>query len=190
MKLLIIFTCILLFVCSCHYGGQKGHAISTDTIFVYYYVIDVETSACITIEELSRRAEKLRAEEVITIDNSEYKLIKKMILECHNDSTNQENDARIYLKLDTFEMCLPYSENLISKKDHAYNNLRSVYLLKWRSGFYNSIRETDLKYFWLLKKYGIPQDYHFISYNSLAPPFKLTRKIALVKKESDRGTVP
>ena len=50
----------------------------------------------------------------------------------------------------------------------------------------DSIRETDFKYFWLLKKYGIPQDYHFISYNSLAPPFKLARKIALVKKnESD-----
>jgi len=186
MKYIIIFSCTLLFACSCHNGGQKGCAISTDTIFVYYYVTDVETSIRMTIEELSCHAEKSRPEEVISIDDGEYELIKKMILACHKDSTNQKYDARIYLKVDTFEMCLPYYEKVISKKDVTYKYLKSIYLLKWRSGFYNSIQESEFKYFQLLKKYGIPQDYHFISYNSLAPPFKLARKIALVKKnESD-----
>lgn len=169
-------------ICSCNNGRQENSKSTTDTIFVLYYVTDIESSVRITKDSIAYHAEKLGTEDIIPLKKKDFNQIKNLVIACHSDSVNQEYDSRIHLKVDTFQMCLPYYEGIISQKDIAYKNLETVYLLKWKSGFYNTIPKNELKHQRLLNEFGIPKDYHFIRYSSSEPPFKLLRKVAFVKE--------
>ena len=172
---------MLIVVCSCNNSRQENRVNPADTIFVLYYVKDIETSVRLTKENIARYAEKTKIEEIIPLKDEEYEQIKNLIIACHTDSTNQKYDSRILLGIDTFQMCLPYYDDIISHNGILYKDLKTVYLLKWKSGFYNTIPKDELKHQKLLNELGIPKDYHYISYDSSVPPFKLLRKVAFVK---------
>ncbi len=178
-----LIICTFLFICSCNYGRQENDVKQADSIFMLYYVTNVETSIRLTKENISHQAERTEIEDVIPLDEKDFDQIKKLIITCHSDSINQKYDARIHLRIDTFQMCLPYNDNILSQKDIIYQDFKTVYLLKWKSGFYNTIPKDELKNQNLLKKFGIPQDYHFVSYESSAPPFKLVHKVAFVQSK-------
>lgn len=178
---LFFFSCHIIL--SCGNVRQVNSINQSDTIFVLYYVTNVETPIRMTKEQIAHHAEMVDLENIISLEEKEFKQIENLIKACHNDSTNQEYDARVYLKVDTFQMCLPYHESIISSKDIVYKYLKTVYLLKWKSGFYNSMPLDELKYQLLIVNFGIPQDYHFQSCQNNAPPFKLVRKVAFVKSK-------
>ena len=106
MKYLSILYMFIV-VCSCNNSRQENRVNPADTIFVLYYVKDIETSVRLTKENIARYAEKTKIEEIIPLKDEEYEQIKNLIIACHTDSTNQKYDSRILLGIDTFQMCLP-----------------------------------------------------------------------------------
>ena len=42
---------------------------------------------------------------------------------------------------------------------------KAIYLLKWKSGYYNYFTKDDLVFFPEVRKYGLPKDYHMPSFD-------------------------
>lgn len=176
----LFFLFLFFSIYSCINSRQEKCINSKDSITILYYVADVETPTRVTKEDLASYAGTIQVEEIISIEEHVFEQIKELIIACHSDSLNQSYDARIYLKVDTFQMCLPYYDAMINPQDTAYKSLKTIYLLKWKSGFYNTKTKDELKLQKLIKKFGFPNDYHYISYERTKPPFKLARKVVII----------
>ena len=42
---------------------------------------------------------------------------------------------------------------------------KAIYLLRWKSGYYNYFTKDDLVFFPEVRKYGLPKDYHMPSFD-------------------------
>lgn len=42
---------------------------------------------------------------------------------------------------------------------------KAIYLLRWKSGYYNYFTKDDLFFFPEVRKYGLPKDYHMPSFD-------------------------
>ena len=180
----VFFLFVFFSIYSCNNSGQERCFNSKDSISILYYVTDVETPTRVTKEDIAKYAETVPVEDVIFLENKIFEQIKELIIACHCDSLNQNYDSRIHLKVDTFQMCLPYYDAMINPQDTAYKSLKTIYLIKWKSGFYNTKTKDELKHQKLINEFGIPNDYHFLPHERTKPPFKLVRKVIIISNKT------
>lgn len=109
--------------------------------------------------------------DTITIDHESFEEIKAFILGTHDIvEKTYECDARMFVKFDSLKYyigevnCISDSEGNMIR-----NNLKFVYLVKSKTGYYNCISIEDLIIKPEIQMYGIPKDYEYKTLNINKP---------------------
>ncbi len=162
---------------SCH-SNPKHKITGNDTIYVSYYLHDFESSIGVTLEKISTDADKIEASEIIHLKKDEYNKIKKFI---QSGIWKNSHDSRVVVQYRSKTISISGSAD-VSHNIRNYQVDSLIYLIKWRSGYYNTIQPEEINYLTLIKLYGKPQDYKYdrsISSNILGG----MKKVALIKDD-------
>ena len=188
MKYILLSLILYMFV-SCQFNNEMARRTSLykDSIIVSFYQYIFETSISIEREELYRRSKKREVDEIVPLDDKQYNDIRLFVVKHYDDSLNKKCDSRIIVSIDTFMIGIPDFPDLGCISDRQDRKSRYLlYLIKWKSGFYNylSIRE-ELKYDELIKEFGIPNNYM-----SHKPVIGGIRKIMFVRDKESQTKTP
>lgn len=148
------FILILLFI-SC----QSQETSQQEEIEVIYISGFGEMDTSISPTQFPMK--KVEPSDTIHLTTSEFDAVKNYIHSAiakrHSDSV----DVRMAISMDTTKVFL----GLYHYGYHACDSIKNVeYLVKKKTGYYNHIKSEILQSTWFeeIKKYGIPEDYHFI----------------------------
>jgi hypothetical protein len=123
-----------------------------------------ETPVRKSCNEIAEASSKAKTDCMVNLDSEDYKRIKAFLNQNILAEYSNECDARFYVKSDSSEFCfgttlppcLYCNDNGNSEK-----GMRILYLIKWKSGFYNCLDKNYLLCDELIEKYGIPVDYEY-----------------------------
>ena len=100
--------------------------------------------------------------DTFKISHEEYASIRSFILSKNFQKGEKHCDSRLYLRVDSFEVCLGQNHCACNGSGNKkITDLRLEYLIKWKSGYYNHIEKDDLCLFDEVKLFGIPSDYMY-----------------------------
>ncbi len=174
-SILIIIIIGFLSCSSSHFIKVRQDAYIKDSIVVCYEQRRFETSIAVSRKEMSMISDRMSIDTTIALDNHDFTNLVDFIKSAHQDPVNKRCDARIYVKTDTFDMCLSDFTDRWCISDSSNRSSRyMIYFIKWRCGYYNLFSEDEIKYDTILNEFGVPKDYHHISW--ILPPYH-TKKI-------------
>uniref|UniRef100_A0AB33IRC3 Uncharacterized protein n=1 Tax=Prevotella sp. GTC17253 TaxID=3236793 RepID=A0AB33IRC3_9BACT len=99
------------------------------------------------------------------IDQESFMRIKAFIQKFQLADTGNVCDSRLLIQLDSMHLCIG-TNNCISDlgSNLERNDMNTIYLIKWKIGYYNLYEKEDLKDIPEIKLFGIPRDYkHYVS---------------------------
>lgn len=180
---LIVFVapmmCASLFPCS---STNIKNKCAEDTIFVSYFIPEIDNSVRITCKMMSSYSHKLKTEEIIHLDDEEFKKIQYLLALNAQMMLDKECDARLIIETDSFKMCIGNFADLSKKTEYPFES--TIYFIKSKSGYYNCKKSEELADDRHIMKFGIPLDYVYQEYrpqNQLQ--IKIMRKIAFIKNK-------
>lgn len=178
----IILGTIIFFMSNCtsqHDMGEKG-------ISFVYLSGEIDTSIPISCDNIRKQCEFLEADTVI-ITYREYTDIHKKAEEIARNTTEDEAtcDVRILVSIDSVtSFCVSVEQSIcgLNRKMNKEDSL-FIYKIKSLSSYYNFYSKEGLSYDPLVKKYGIPVNYHPVLFGNYQKRKELIKVIALYAPE-------
>lgn len=183
---LILSLTLALLLSSCqHKSDNKHNNIKEETILIVYFTGDIETLSRITCKIMAtNKYYKDIIADTIQISQYDFSRIKYFLRNQKNLKEESSCDSRIYLKMDSIDVCIG-NNNCASNIDNASVgiDLKTIYMIKCKSGYYNYFSKEQLLYDESIIKYGIPKDY---KYQRSAPNVKRKEcvKIIMIEKHN------
>lgn len=184
ITLAILMSYISLFSCT---SASTNKKCAEDTIFVSYFIPEIENSVRITCNMMSDYSRKLKTEDIIYLDDDDFKNIQKILILNAETRLDKECDTRLIIESDSLKMCIGNfisSSDISSKINFAIDSI--VYFIKCKSDYYNFKKSEYLACDNLIQKFGIPSDYVYQENEQENQwQIKMMRKIAFVKKRKE-----
>ena len=153
-----IFLSLLLSCSNMHRSFESIHDM--DTIYVSYYpytFISTISNPCSTMAEES---DKKGTDSIIYITQDNFDRIKHIFNKNKSITTNNGCDSKILVKYGNDVICMGTDSCLCDINDINIGiDLEVIYMIKWKSGYYNYFDRTELIYDDAIEKYGLPDDY-------------------------------
>lgn len=178
----IIFVSLMLFCCTNKQIGLQQDENNIDTIYVTYYPYVFESNISVSCAELADISYDIPTDSIIYLSRDTFDRILQYV-QSHN-STGDVNgcDCRIHIKSENYEMCLGVAGCLCDLDDnHLEEDLEVIYLIKWKSGYFNCIDKNWLIYDKSIEKYGFPNDYNHHGKNNLDDDINKIEKFSIRK---------
>lgn len=171
---------LILFLCSCQSKQEKKHnSVNKETILVIYLTGDVETSSRIPCKRMGLNTyyESIVA-DTVQISHNDFSMINNLLKNQKTSNIESSCDSRIYLKKDSVELCIG-NNNCVSNIDNKSidMDIKTVYLIKCISGYYNFFSKEQLLCDEGIIKYGIPKNY---KYQKSSPHIKRKKIVKII----------
>lgn len=173
----------------CTHQQMKVKEIEPDTIFVSYFPYDIETNVHISCHSMSVRTAQVETDTIILIGKDEYEKIANSVKKKQKNGKKNGCDSRIHVKVGLSEVCLGGIISCLCDIDenNIEEDVESIYLVKWKSGFFNYFAKEDLSYDETIMRFGLPKDYHQINpqkeIGNEVSKIDMIRKIALISHQ-------
>ncbi len=180
ITLVVSMLYISLFSCT---SASTNKKCAEDTIFVSYFIPEIENSVRITCNMMSDNSRKLKTEDIIYLDDDVFNNIQEILILNAETRLDKECDSRLIIESDSLKMCVGNcSSDISSKINFSIDSI--VYFVKCKSNYYNFKKTEDLACDNLIQKFGIPSDYVYQENEQKKQwQIKMMRKIAFVKKK-------
>ena len=155
---------LILFFSSCKYKQEnKYDHDKADTILIVYLTGSVETLSRIDCKTLANsNYYKNIIADTLRISHNDFSLIRDFLRNQKIRKDESSCDSRMYIKLDSFSVCIGDINCACNLDDHLlYINLKTIYLIKYKSGYYNYFSKEQLLDDKSIIKFGIPKDYKY-----------------------------
>lgn len=188
--LIIVFYALLC--AGCLGNSQHREVNHEDTIFVMYHTYIYETSIAEKCRDLSEFAKSLDIFQTISLEQDTFDSIESFINRHKEKANNNYCEARIHVQMGEVEFCLGDMDCICDIDDNDINaSTWYNYLIKWKSGYYNSLDKDNLQWNPLIEYYGIPKDYvheeiaheGLMLDDSIEDDDSHIRKVALVREQ-------
>lgn len=159
---ILLFLLLPLFL-SCTTKQQRNNIGNegTDTIYVSYYPYTFESNTRVTCLSLSESSAIHQVDSIIHLSQEHFDKIAQFIQNHETVSKNEGCDSRICVKYGSSEICIgDISSCLCDINDTNLHDVPEIiYIIKWKSGYFNCFNESDLNYDRTIENFGIPKDY-------------------------------
>lgn len=183
-KILFITIIALTQFALCTSSTEKQNVTVSDSIIVVFWKGCIDFSVAPPCSSMSAKAEKV-ADTIIAVEKDVFMKIKKAINGAKSFKRSWNCISKIYVKTDSAEICI-CDANMVQSihNEQVYLDLYMIYLIKWKSGYYNYIEKEFLHDFEEIRKYGIPKDYKYAYTEKTMPPYggKPTETVILIKE--------
>ena len=173
MKIKILLSLLIISISCCQNNYEK------ECLSVLYMPGFIDTSVPISCRDMYNDWNTSSVEiDTSWIDFESFARIKAFMTNYSQINSEIECDSRLMIKLDTIclslnqDTCICNLEGNILKSDMGI-----VYLIKWKSGYYNYFELDDLKTLPEIKLFGIPDDYKYKVSRLGKPKKQIIRKI-------------
>ena len=175
-KFCLLIMSLLLLLSSC------TDTIYDNTITVAYLTGNINTSVPYEFACLKQSQMNIKADTII-IDSADFKSIYRFLSKSHYTELKNKNcDARIYVSCKNKEVCLGLIDCMVDRRNKVFEqDLKSAYLIKWKSGYFNYYQKEDLEFDATIRLYGIPSDYAEVEEEIGEPPQYMVKKILKVR---------
>lgn len=181
-KRLIIYIVMICFL-SCSIHKSKSHVSKTDSIVVWFKKGWIEHSVPVSCSSISERVSDRKADTIMKIRNNDFYRIKKAIKKAVTIKQSGYCDAKMSVQVDTMKICICDFNRVYNDKDEQVSfDLSVIYLIKYKSGYYNYFEKEDLFYFEEIKRFGIPADYKY-AFSGIKRPVRIkpSSKIVFIR---------
>ena len=118
------------------------------------------------------------------IDYESFAMIKAFMMNCSQINSDIECDARIMIKLDTICLSIDNDTCIFNLQGKLIeSDMEIIYLIKWKSGYYNHFELDDLKTLPEIKLFGIPDDYKYKVSRLGKPKKQIIKKVLFHKNK-------
>ncbi len=180
----LIFIIIIECLLSCTGFSSFSKPENSDSIVVCYFKGNIIRSASVPCSLAFSRAKYLRTDTIIRLKPNEFNKIKYALENTRKVGKENDCESKFLISMDSISVCICDFNRVYNKNDEQLSfDLSIIYLVKWKSGFYNYISMDELMYFDEIKKYGIPPDYNYVL-SDVKKPFRYdpTTKIVFIKE--------
>ena len=177
---------LILFFSSCKYKQENKFAHdNADEIMIVYLTGSVETVSRIDCKSMANNNyyKKIIA-DTIRISHNDFSLIRDFLKSQKIRNDESSCDSRMYIKLDSFSVCIGDIYCACNLDGRVVDiNLKTIYLIKCKSGYYNYFSKEQLLDDKSIIKFGIPKDY---KYHRSAPNVRRKDcvKIIMIEKQN------
>lgn len=141
-----------------HKNWQEDN--DNDTIFVSYYPCVFESNLRISCAVLAEKSEKAQTDSVIHLQQEYYDRVKNFLQKTNNTSTIDGCDSRMFIEHGKNKMCIGQNSCLCDiSESRMETDMEVLYIIKWKSGFFNCFDKDELSLDSTIEKYGFPDDY-------------------------------
>ena len=152
---------LLLLSCSNMHKSIESRLVS-DTIYVSYYPYTFISNISNPCSIMAEESDKKESDSIIYIPQENFDRIKHLFNKNKSIATNNGCDSRILVKYGNDVICMGTDSCLCDINDTNIGiDLDVMYMIKWKSGYYNFIDSTELIYDDAIEKYGFPDDYNY-----------------------------
>lgn len=165
-------------LCSIHGCVKKQSTASeTDSITVIFWNGNIIRSVTRPCSQTFTNAQAIQTDSIIKLKNGDFDKIKSA-LECAVPIKEEGIcDSKMLVISDSIKICICGFNMAYNMKDERLSlDLPIIYLIKWKSGYYNYMTKDDLSYFYEIKKYGIPPDHKYVYSNLILKKKKFKKK--------------
>lgn len=176
---------LILFFSSCKYKQENKYAHDkADTILIVYLTGAVETLSRIDCKSMANNNYyKKMIADTIRISHNDFSLIRDSLKNLKVRKDESQCDSRIYIKMDSISVCIGDIYCACNLDGRAVDiNLKTIYLIKCKSGYYNYFSKEQLLDDKCIKKFGIPKDY---KYQRTAPNIKRKECVKVIMIEEN-----
>lgn len=160
-KTVIPILLILLLSCSNMHKSIESRHIS-DTIYVSYYPYTFTSNISNPCSTMAEESDKKESDSIIYITQENFDRIKHLFNKNKSTTTKNGCDSRILVKYGNDVICMGTDSCLCAINDTNIGiDLDVMYMIKWKSGYYNYFDRTELIYDDAIEKYGFPDDYNY-----------------------------
>ena len=150
-----IFLGVMTLMCCTHKQVTPQLESNRDSIVVAYYPYTFETTVRVSCRSMALEAAKVPVDTIISLHKEDFDKIKGFVENQVPTDESHGCDARIYIKSGASEVCL--GSVLSCLCDINDNNIEgamdAIYLIKWKSGFFNCFDREELNYDETIKEY-------------------------------------
>lgn len=173
MKIKILLSLLIISISCCQNNYEK------ECLSVLYMPGFIDTSVPISCRDMYNDWNTSSVEiDTCWIDYESFAMIKAFMMNCSQINSDIECDARIMIKLDTICLSIDNDTCIFNLQGKLIeSDMEIVYLIKWKSGYYNYFELDDLKTLPEIKLFGIPDDYKYKVSRLGKPKKQIIRKI-------------
>lgn len=174
-----LIMCILLFS-SCNLRKKQEFT-------VFYFCGDIDFNRqieCMTLDSLCMAAEY---DDTIFIDCSIAKKIKYATRNVHQNKKQDTFTPVMYVNIENMGLCFNGINNHCWIRQNEMKYIPAIfdsqilYLIKWKSGYYNHLPYDILELDHGIRLYGVPSDYKIVKLNKTVKK-KETFKVLMIEK--------
>lgn len=157
-----------------------------DSIIVIFWKGEIDRSVSRPCSQTFKNANAIKTDTTICLKSKYFDRIKNAIKSADVIKNEGYCNSKLFIKIDSIKICLCDFNKAFNANDEQVSlDVSVIYLIKWKSGFYNYIKKEYLQYFDEIKMYGIPPDYVYM-YTDAKKPFKDNpiMKVCLMKEDN------
>lgn len=157
-----------------------------DSIIVIFWKGEIDRSVSRPCSQTFKNANAIKTDTTICLKSKYFDRIKNAIKSADVIKNEGYCNSKLFIKIDSMKICLCDFNKAFNANDEQVSlDVSVIYLIKWKSGFYNYIKKEYLQYFDEIKMYGIPPDYIYM-YTDEKKPFRYNpiMKVCLMKEDN------
>ena len=162
MRVLLVFYCAIIAFVSCSNrrisDQTKGR---NDSIIVLYFPYTFESTIRVYCSSISEMSAIIPVDSVVYLQKEDFNIIKDFVTTSQTIRDTVGCDSRIYVEYNRKGVCIGGISSCLCNLDdkRLETDIKAVYIIKWRSGYFNCFSENDLVYDETIGMFGIPVDY-------------------------------
>ena len=136
----LIFIIIIECLLSCTGFSSFSKPENSDSIVVCYFKGNIIRSASVPCSLAFSRAKYLRTDTIIRLKPNEFNKIKYALENTRKVGKENDCESKFLISMDSISVCICDFNRVYNKNDEQLSfDLSIIYLVKWKSGFYNYI---------------------------------------------------
>ena len=162
MRVLLVIYCAIIAFVSCSNrrisDQTKGR---NDSIIVLYFPYTFESTIRVSCSSISEMSAIIPVDSVVYLQKEDFNIIKDFVTTSQTIRDTVGCDSRIYVEYNRKGVCIGGISSCLCNLDdkRLETDIKAVYIIKWRSGYFNCFSENDLVYDETIGMFGIPVDY-------------------------------